>query len=371
MSNFGDCVADMTSLEAERAICFAAACAARSSRSVFLEKFMRGLPASLAAQSARINERMLDEALKCVEKHQAAGMRVVSIGEQAYPPLLRHIPDPPLVLWSKGGDLAALADIPSVAVVGSRNASTASCALARRVGEFLASSGACVISGLAFGVDGEAHAASLGDRHPAVPTVAVLGHGLNEEIYPRAHRRLADRIMENGGVLLSHFAPEASPLPANFLDRNRIIAGLAVLTIVIQAGERSGALATARAAAEAGRDVLVAPGAMGDGDYSGSNRLIRAGAHILTELADIRDLVPDLAPQVELTTGQGEPKLSDLSQQMLGIFKQQGEHTYTNLLTALGCEASQVSLSLMELELAGLVGQAPGDRYVYLHKELP
>lgn len=344
-----------------KACCLAASELSRAARAQFVDSLMRGVPASMALSLQGVGDGSLERAVKEIERHQAAGMGIVAFVDEEYPHTLRHLADPPLVLWTKGAGLSALQAIVCVSVVGSRKASVESCLLARQVGKYVGERGGCVVSGLAFGVDGEAHAAAI-ETAARVPTVAVLGHGLNEEIYPRAHRRLAERILERGGILLSHFAPEASPLPAHFVDRNRIIAGLSCLTVVIQAGERSGALVTARAATEAGRDVLVAPGAMTNASYVGSNRLIQSGAHILTALDDIRELVPGLARPMQ-ESGGGVP-LSQLAARLLKLIVEQGEQTHDHLLACAGCEAAQAALGLMELELAGLVAQAPGNTYI-------
>lgn len=208
-------------------------------------------------------------------------MRVLS----EVPSLLALTSAPPKKLYYQG-DTRAFGHV-CVAVVGTRRPSSYGVRTAYQMGRELARSGVCVVSGLARGIDGAAHAGALAGGGP---TIAVLGHGLGR-IYPVEHGRLAARIAENG-LLLSEFEMGMPPLPQNFPRRNRIIAGISWLTVIIEAHERSGSLITAGFAADEGRDVLVVPGQLGDSHHKGSLNLIRDGARVFTSVPDLLDLLP-------------------------------------------------------------------------------
>lgn len=196
-----------------------------------------------------------------------------------FPELLRTIPDCPSLFVRGALPGAALA----VAIVGTRKATREGTRAAGAIAEELARRGLWIISGLAFGVDAAAHEGTL---RAGGKTLAVLGHGL-DSVYPRQHTRLADAILAAGGGLVSEH-PEGTPtFPSNFLRRNRIIAGIALATIVVEAPARSGSLATARHAAEYGREVFVAPGPYNHPHYRGSHLLIRSGARLAASAADI------------------------------------------------------------------------------------
>ena len=179
---------------------------------------------------------------------------VASRGRTGYPPLLAELHDPPDRLYLRGGPASVLAE-PSVAVVGARSCSSYGAQVAREISRELAAAGVVVVSGLARGIDGEAHRGALaaGGR-----TVAVLGCGIDRD-YPRAHAHLAGRVAESGAVV-SEYPPGVEPSPWRFPARNRIVAGLARATIVVEARERSGALITADFALELGREVFAVPG---------------------------------------------------------------------------------------------------------------
>ena len=192
-------------------------------------------------------------ARESIARGRALGLTPVTWRDAAYPPRLTTIPDPPVAFWARG-DLAVLGR-PSIAVVGSRRATPSGLAVARQLAADLAGEGFCVVSGLARGIDGAAHAGALA---AGGVTVAVLGCGA-DIIYPREHARLATEILASG-VVLSEFSPGTPPLPEHFPLRNRIISGLARAVVVVEASDHSGSLITARMALEQGRDVLAVPG---------------------------------------------------------------------------------------------------------------
>jgi len=218
------------------------------------------------------------------------GIRCFALGGAEYPSALAHIPDPPTIVFVLGDDPAAVFAKPGLAVVGSRRADALGCAFAAEVAEGCAAAGACIISGLALGVDGAAHRGALASVEQG-STIAVFGSGLYT-VYPAMHRSLAAEIRARGGLLISQFEPETRPFPANFLNRNRIISGLSRAVLVVEAAERSGALATARYALEAGRELMVVPGSIRDPLFTGSNRLFHSGAVPILCGADVLEHFP-------------------------------------------------------------------------------
>jgi DNA processing protein len=220
---------------------------------------------------------------------RASGVTPVPWFDAAYPPRLAAIPDPPIVLWTRG-DPAALAE-PAVAVIGSRQATPTGLAVARRLAADLAEAGLCVVSGLARGVDGAAHRAALDVGRS---TVAVLGCGV-DIVYPREHAPLAARIVETG-ALISEFSPGTPPLPRHFPIRNRIISGLSLAVVIVEASDKSGSLITARTALDQGRDVLAVPGSVLSGQYRGSHALIKDGARLVETVTDVLEEIGWVAP---------------------------------------------------------------------------
>lgn len=218
-------------------------------------------------------------------------MQILTREHAAYPPLLRETPLPPRRLYIEGAlpDHAALDHV--VAIVGTRKAQEVSCRYAALWAEKLSQAGCIIVSGMALGVDAAAHRGAL-RAHGT--TLAVLATGI-DECYPAEHRELREHIRSRG-CLISEYPPGTKPRPQFFLERNRIIAGLARAVIVIEAPRRSGALATARAALEANRDVLVAPGALGDPQFAGANALIREGATLVQAIDDIMETLGDIVP---------------------------------------------------------------------------
>ena len=198
------------------------------------------------------------------------------------PPLLRAIFDPPKRLYLRGGAGDDVLERGAVAIVGARACSPYGAQVARRLGRELARAGLVVVSGLARGIDGEAHRGAL---EAGGMTVAVLGCGIDRD-YPAAHAELARRIRERG-LVVSEYEPGVEPAPWRFPARNRIIAGLCPVTIVVEARERSGALITADLALEEGREVFAVPGEITSALSAGSNALLRLGATPLTSAADV------------------------------------------------------------------------------------
>lgn len=224
-----------------------------------------------------------------LERAEALGIRLVCPEEADYPARLRHLPDPPPVV-ALAGDGAVLAG-PVVAVVGARHASAAGCRFARRLAAGLAEAGVTVVSGLARGIDAAAHEGSLVRPRRAV---AVLACGL-DRCYPPEHARLQARIRQQG-LLLSERPLGAAPEARHFPRRNRLIAALAHVVVVVEAAQRSGSLMTARIAGELGREVAAVPGTAGDPRHGGTHRLLREGAQLVERVEDVLALLPTAAP---------------------------------------------------------------------------
>lgn len=214
-------------------------------------------------------------------------LHLLSQADDDYPELLRQIPDPPLLLWVRGDP--GILGLPQLALVGSRKASREGVRLAYEFAAALSASGVMPVSGLALGVDAAAHRACVERQEP---TLAVVGTGL-DRVYPQRHQALAEAIVAEGGALVSEYPPGTAPLPGNFPRRNRIISGLAVGTLVVEAALRSGSLITARQALEQGREVFAIPGSIHNPFSRGCHALIREGATLVEQVSQI---IEQLAP---------------------------------------------------------------------------
>ncbi len=278
----------------------------------------------------------------------ARGLRFVGRGDGAYPPLLRELHDPPAGLFLRGAAEPELLFRRAVAIVGARACSSYGSHVARLLGRELAATGLVVISGLARGVDGEAHRGAL---EAGGTTVAVLGCGVDRD-YPAAHAQLASRICEQG-LVVSEYAPGVEPAPWRFPARNRIIAGLADATVVVEARERSGALITADLALEAGREVFAVPGEITSALSSGTNALLRLGATPLTSADDVLEALGVEAPAL------ARPELGEAATQVLEVLSQRPSGA-DELVRGTGLDAAAVATALAELELAGAVAEAEG-----------
>jgi DNA processing protein len=223
--------------------------------------------------------------------------QLLPLSDPRFPPALGEVPDPPAFLFAAGD--CSLLRRPCVAVVGSRRATPSSIAVARAIAGDLARADVVVVSGMARGIDGAAHEAALaaGGR-----TIAVLGSGLARP-YPAVHRGLFGRIVADG-LAVSEHPPLTEPHPQHFPQRNRIISGLSLAVVVVEAAERSGSLGTAQQALEQGREVMVVPGAVAGGRFAGSHRLLRDGAALVESAADVLGLL-GIAPPPE--PSQTEP----------------------------------------------------------------
>jgi DNA processing protein len=229
------------------------------------------------------------EAGRIVARLERAGVTVLTIEERAYPVRLRALEEPPPVLFVRGS-LDALSATHAVAVVGTRRPTEAGRRIASRIADAVARMDACVVSGLALGIDGAAHAAVVAAGRP---TVAVLGSG-HDRLFPRAHVRLAEAIVEAGGALVSELPPDASPSKGTFPRRNRVISGLAEATVVVEAAARSGALITARWALEQGRECFLVPGSIDAPASAGCLAFLREFPGQARLVAGVAELIDDL-----------------------------------------------------------------------------
>jgi DNA processing protein len=277
-------------------------------------------------------------------------IRRIRRDERGYPPLLARIPDPPSSLWLRGdAPPALLADV-AVAVVGARSCSGYGRSVARSLAGGVAEAGAVVVSGLARGIDGEAHRGALA---VAGRTVAVLGCGIDRD-YPAAHAELAHAIVAAGGLVVSEYEAGVEPAPWRFPARNRIIAGLAAATVVVEARERWGALITADFALEDGREVLAVPGEITSALSRGTNGLLRQGATPATGVADVLEAIR-LQPRAAPAAEPDDPACAAVLD-ALGA----GAGTADELARATGLVAGRIATALSLLELAGRVAVEEG-----------
>ena len=314
------------------------------------------------------------------------GARLVKWTDADYPPNLRQIADPPPFLFVRG--TAQLSDPNCIAIVGARAASDIGRRMAQRLGLELAAKGFSVVSGLARGIDGEAHQGAL-DAHGK--TIAVMGCGV-DVIYPTEHRKLAFAILAGGGALISELPIGMQPLAENFPTRNRILSGLCLGVVIVEAAEKSGSLITARMALEQDRQVFAVPGSPLSGKTRGSNRLLKQGAKLVECVEDvIEELAPQMAsrpvatrslpgesaePAPTLATSDMRaevPPIADSAESaktlematddattILENLKESERLHVDSIIESSGLNAQTVLRLLLELELEGRVTQHPG-----------
>jgi DNA processing protein len=281
------------------------------------------------------------------------GLAVVASPASGYPERLRQIPDPPIVLWTRG--CAEILDAPAVAIVGSRSATPTGISVAARLGRELADAGLVVVSGLARGVDAAAHRGALDGSGR---TIAVLGSGA-DVIYPPEHASLARQILERGAIV-SELAPGTPPRAGHFPLRNRIISGLARAVVVVEASEKSGSLITAKAALEQGRDVLAVPGNVISGRHRGCHALIKDGAR-LVETVD--DVLEELRWPREAV--RSRPRVNSLQSNGLEGTMAVGEpYSLDELAEATGRGVQDLLAELGALEIAGRIERRAGSVFV-------
>lgn len=291
---------------------------------------------------------------------QRNGQTLLCWDDPNYPPRLRTIHDPPALIYLKGS--AAVLNSAGVAVVGARAASTYGLQMARRFSRDIAVQGLSVISGLALGVDSNAHAGAL---EASGKTVAVLGCGL-DIVYPPSNRKLFEEIAAHGAIV-SEYPPGTPPDGFRFPARNRIISGLALGVLVVEAAKNSGSLITAQLALEQGREVFAIPGRIDSGKSEGTHRLLQDGAKLVHSVNDIvEELQFCAAPATDQETKQPDPeKLKELDQDSLKIMAILDVYpkNVDDLIMTTGLSARLVNEKLVLLELADLVEVLPGKLY--------
>jgi DNA processing protein len=287
------------------------------------------------------------------------------LDDPAYPKRLRRVELPPPVLFVRG-EVDGLEAERVVAIVGTRRPSEGGRITATRIAALVAKAGATVVSGLALGIDGAAHAAVV---HDAAPTVAVLGSG-HQRLVPVSHRRLADGILRTGGAVISEFWPDQPPAAWTFPIRNRVISGLADATVVVEAGDRSGALITAKHALEQGRDLFLVPGRLGDPASVGCLRWLRTSPGEARIVAGFPELLEDLGLVEDAgqpANGRGRrrrdvrpPSLDAVLMELgptartVGVALASGHGTLDDLVVVTGLEPATVLGAITLLELRGL-----------------
>jgi DNA processing protein len=296
-----------------------------------------------------------------IDASQRCGSSIIPITDSRYPLNLKQIFDPPLVLFAQGN--IALLNQQQIAMVGSRDASINGRDNAFEFAQKLAQAGLVITSGLALGIDGAAHKGTLSVKGK---TIAVVATGL-DQVYPARHRLLAKNILDNDGAILSEFAPGTPPKPGYFPKRNRIISGLSLGVLVVEATIKSGSLVTARCAIEQNREVFAIPSTINNPQAKGCHWLIKQGAKLVDNIADIVDEI-ELLPQSGLN-------LSINTEKDLASEESQKQHLFNDsLLASVGYEITPVDIVISRsklpidvvltrltiLELKGLVATVPG-----------
>jgi DNA processing protein len=290
--------------------------------------------------------------------------RVLVRGTEGYPSLLEEIHDAPLVLYARGR-LADL-DSPRIAIVGSRRPTLYGLQAARGLAHDLGSRGVCIVSGLARGVDAAAH---RGCMETEGTTIAVLGCGIDVD-YPPEHRQLKEKIFRKG-LVLSEFPPGTRPAAHNFPVRNRVISGLSLGVVVVEATEKSGSLITARLAMEQNRDVFALPGNITSPASYGPNFLIKQGAKLVQSYRDVIEEMPATL-QLKIQSFDAPPEavslklklVSEGEKRLLSLLKLDEAIHFDKLYHEVGMEMAQLSERLLNLELEGWVRRLPGNMYV-------
>ena len=328
-----------------------------------------GLPARIA--QAIFAQVGLKEAEREIDAAEKADYRLVTYGSESYPRLLREIGDPPLVLYVRG-DVNVVSQH-AVAIVGTRRPTAYGSSVAHRLACDLAQRQLVIVSGLARGIDSAAHRGALEAKGK---TVAVLGSGV-DVIYPRENKRLAEQVVESG-ALISEFPLGTAPTPENFPIRNRIISGLALGVVIVEAAEYSGSLITARLASEQNREVYGVPGNITSAQSFGPNLLIKQGAKLVDQWLDVIEEFP-AAVRMQLLPPADASENAAAGRQTASLFEQALEPDQKAVFDILRADEAlfvdsicgSVSLSqprvlaaLLTLEMSGLVKQLPGKNFI-------
>lgn len=324
---------------------------------------VEGIGPALARQlvESRENAGLVQQELALAARQ---GSAILTLEDPGYPEALRAISDPPLALYVQG--TLQPEDRIAVALVGARRASRYGLECAERLAYDLALHGVTVVSGLARGIDAAAHHGVL-----KVPgrTLAVLGSGL-ARVYPPEHAALAARVAAHGAVM-SEYPMQMPPLAQNFPRRNRIVSGLSLGVVVVEAGARSGALISADCALEQGREVMAVPGPVTSVTFRGSHRLLRQGARLVESVDDILEelrLAPQPAPRAEESAG-GAAGLPETERRVLACLSAEQPREIDAVAFEAGLAMPEASALLLQLELRQLIRQLPGKRFVRRARE--
>lgn len=332
-----------------------------------LESAWNATSADLAASglSAKLIERIVQarsrvDLEKVWAKIESQGIKILTWEDEAYPQRLKEIEQPPPVLYVRGEYLPD--DLFAVAIVGTRRVTPYGRQITEELSSYLAANGITVVSGLARGVDAIAHQSALkaGGR-----TIGVLGSGV-DKIYPPEHRQLAEQMMSQG-ALVSDYAPGTPPDASNFPPRNRIVSGLSLAVVVVEAGETSGALITAEFAAEQGREVFAVPGSILAPQSKGTNKLIQKGALPLLSINDLMQAL-NLTRMGEHKAARKIIPADETEARLMNVLSAEPLHVdEIRNQTALPIEKVSAALALMELK--GMVRQVGGMNYVAVREE--
>lgn len=324
---------------------------------------LRGLVDAATAQALTHEPPEFEARLEAARSWLVGGLdrHALVLGDPAYPPLLLQTADPPLLLYVQGA-LGHLSK-PGVAMVGSRRASPQGLANAKAFAQALSEQGWVIFSGLAQGIDAAAHEGALAG---AAGTVAVVGTGL-DRVYPASHRALAHRIAAQG-ALVSEFAPGTPPLPEHFPMRNRLIAGMSLGTVVVEAALQSGSLITARLASEAGREVFAVPGSIHSPQSKGCHWLLKQGAKLVESAQDILEELLPGQPRSQLLLPELDPGAPESAPHPVLEALGHDPVTLDALIARTGLPGHELSAQLMTLELDGQVARLPGGLYQRVHR---
>jgi len=306
-----------------------------------------------------LSAQLLEKAEEEITRLEKKGYRILTIADEVYPDYLREISDPPVVLFY-AGDLNQLS-LPAVAIVGARKPTPYGRAVAERLSADLAARGLVIVSGMASGIDSIAHWGALKEGK----TVAVLGSGL-DVIYPKENKRLFEQIRD-AGLVITEYALKSQPLARHFPLRNRIISGLVLAVIVVEAAEKSGSLITARLGLEFNREVMAVPGNITSALSKGTNLLIKTGAKPVESWEDVvEELPPSLRESLLSKNVVKDRDLSALHPKERQIYKFLRPDTLMHVDTLVewsGLSVSEILSHLLSLELKGLINQSPGKNF--------
>ena len=319
-----------------------------------------------------LNRELHSKAEEELKNVKNLGGDILILDDGSYPFLLREIPDPPITLYVKGNWQECF-EMPCIGVVGSRLCSTYGKNASEMLGRDLAEHGICVVSGFARGIDSSAHQGAIDGKGK---TIAVFGTGI-DKVYPKENAKLVNQILDSGGAIVSQFPLGTPPLRENFPYRNRIISGLSLGILVIEASERSGSLITARLAMEQNREVLAVPGNITSKNSFGTNYLIKSGAKLVQQWQDVvAELPPEIAAEIlppptdDKKVKSEEPKeekmpagIGENEKKIYEILRADEEIHIDILLEETGLSFGELNKSIVDLDLKDLIRVLPGNHY--------